>query len=52
MSNMIKNAASVCKNLEITKHYDYKTEITTGKYRDMEKINNSFKERGINIDEI
>ena len=27
MSNMIKNAASVCKNLEITKHYDYKTEI-------------------------
>ena len=31
---------------------DYKIEITKGKYRDMEKIKNSFKERGININEI
>ena len=39
-------------NIDNIEFDDYKTEITTGKYRDMEKINNSFKERGINIDEI
>ena len=39
-------------NIDNIEFDDYKTEITTGKYRDMEKINNSFKERGININEI
>lgn len=39
-------------NIDNIEFIDYKTEITKGKYRDMEKINNSFKERGININEI
>ena len=39
-------------NIDNIEFDDYKTEITKGKYRDMEKINNSFKERGININEI
>ena len=39
-------------NIDNIEFDDYKIEITKGKYRDMEKIKNSFKERGININEI
>lgn len=46
------NDKEIKSNIDNIEFDDYKTEITTGKYRDMEKINNSFKERGINIDEI
>ena len=46
------NDKEIKSNINNIEFDDYKTEITTGKYRDMEKINNSFKERGINIDEI